>query len=332
MDMALRRMRLGITPQIPSSDYLQALLVPESCRNARIPGLADACIPLHRKYTITVVCNVLGAANITWWPLTLCDTATPNSTLYVNNNATFDGFTTAGLTGSLAVVPSQSTTVGTVAQYRLVSACMHVVPQTSLLNQAGTIHSALLKVITPVPVPAGSAILPTSSFTLIPNFQNSPYYREASVSAMQGTRSIWVPNDPCLLEFADINTNISSNNPGESSNAMVSTIVGAGSGAVFRVDFYQNFEVTSAPGSILMGTESIASENVVAPTVWRRVLTSHKDDVVRTGQSISTIYQTINDMQVQPVREKNTISTLPQTGLPKLRYGKGFSAGLQGGD
>ena len=176
-----------------------------------------------------------------------------------------------------------------VGGYRLVSAAMHVIPQSSVLNQAGSIHAALTKTTNIVPQIAGGAYTPNPAVTLLPNFQNTPYYREASVSAMEGARVIWMPNDECLLEFAQINTNLATNGNNDQTNAIVIGILGTAANAPFRVDLYWNFEVTPVTGSVLLGMEEIAQENVIASQIWRQIYIDHADDIVLTNKALSYV-------------------------------------------
>jgi hypothetical protein len=269
--------------------YLQSLLYPECVHGCKIPGRADSTIAIRRKATYNLTTNGLGAAGIVWYPNTLSDNSSQQTTFYINTNSTYDGVTTVGSAGPLAVYLAQACTAGSTGQFRLVSAAMHIIPQSSVLNQAGSIHATMMKGQCPPPVSAGAALVPTQSInTLLPNLENSIYYREASVSAMEGARIIWVPNDECLLEFTDTNTNVANEQNGDIQvNGIFADIVGTAALAPFRVDLYWNFEVTSVPGSILQGMESINPDNTIAPLVWRDLLLAYPEHIVTCNKSIA---------------------------------------------
>jgi hypothetical protein len=289
IDAEMGKMLLGsVAKQLLPNNYLHSLLFPEYAFQARVPGRADLCVPLHRKLTYTLTTNILGNASIILFPAMLSDSTAAQSTTYVYNAPTYDAQAVPGVGGNIFI--DQQITPYAVRQYRLVSASMQVTPQASVLNQAGTIYAAMLKLPLQAPASGGVANVPLGSFPFIPLMQSLTYTGEASVSAQEGARITWVPNDECLLEFTAINTNIQPTNLGEYSNAMMAVIAGCGTSPVnFRIDIFQNFEVVPAPGSILIGMESIAQENIEAKTVWRTVLTDHDHDIVRCSKSISSV-------------------------------------------
>jgi len=293
----IRNIKLGSTPRrengTSTTSYFNGLMNPESVYNLKVPGKADSTIALRRKVTVGTVAGTLGALGIVWQPNYLSDNTNATSTLFIDNNTSFDGILTTGLTLPLAVVPSLSVTAGAVAQYRLVSACMHVIPQSSVLNQAGTIHGSLVKISQQQMRGSGNAmdnVQNAANIVLIPNYESSPYYQAASVSAMQGLRVVWVPNDPCLLEFCDINENMFvQDGASQNANTIVATVVGAAPGAPFRIDLYYNYEVVPQPGSILQGMETMCPYNEVAESIWWEVLFKHKNEIVIASDAISQV-------------------------------------------
>lgn len=290
MSKKLQSMELGNSKTFyhsQSPTYKRSLLYPECVHNARVPGMADATVVIKRKLTYNLTTNTLGAAGIVWQPFGLSDNSANLSTFYINNNSTYDGINTVGSTNALAIATNQAITAGAVSSYRLVSAAMHVIPQASVLNQAGTIHGGVIKAEGAYPRTVGTAFN-DSTVTLLPNFQNAVYYAEASVSGQEGLRLIWIPNDPCLLEFDDVNTNESSAKA-ESTNTLVVDILGTASAAPFRIDLFWNFEVTPAVGSILHGMENFCEEDQLPTQVWRDILTKHSNEIVMGARSIQQV-------------------------------------------
>jgi hypothetical protein len=320
IDKRISQMVLSDKPKkLSSGAYYESLLFPETTLHARIPGMADACIPLHRKLSYTIQANALGAATIFCLPMTLCETSLALSTNYVNTNALFDGMTTVGAS-ALATFITQNITSGSVGQYRLVSASMCVLPQSSMLNQSGSIHGAMMKIRGFAPATNGTIYGTSASFTLIPEMENAPYYNVASVSAQEGLRIIWMPNDLCELDFVNVNSNQFSNDQAMSANAMIATVVGASPNAPFRVDIYENFEVSPASGSVIMGMETIAEENIAPNLVWRDILKNHSHDVVIASRSVSSVARASISKTSDAIGVKNTDMTVaPYDYLKSLR-------------
>lgn len=298
IDKVISTLKLGsVMPNTSSATsnetpYIEAILLPESANNAKIPGLADMSIALHRKLTFNLTTNTLGAAALFFFPYGLSDLSTigtaGNSSIFFTSpsNLTFDGVTTVGTSNPTASQCNFNITAGSVAQYRCVSASIHIIPQSSVLNQAGSIHASLL----PLPAqflmnPSGALSSVVAQACLIPTLSNTPHYSEASVSAMEGMRVIWLPNDECLLEFANINTSAASDNSNSCFNAMVATIVGTVPASLFRIDCYMNYEIVPTPTSVLVGMETICTHNERPQSIWRNILLKHADDICKPVKS-----------------------------------------------
>jgi hypothetical protein len=275
------------------TSYLQSLLLPEDCIASRISGSPEMTVTIRRKATYTLVVNAAGAANITWQPMLLQDTTNQASysTLFsvAPTNTTYDGISVAGATGPIAIQLPQNITPSSVIGYRLVSAAMHIIPQMSVLNQAGTIHAALCKQSV-----AGTTALGTVPGTGIvgceffPNYQDMPFYEAASISNQEGARIIWLPGDECFTEFTNINTSYSASGA-ESCYTLCAVVVGAPATSTLRIDFYQNYEVTIPNASILSGMEGYPTEKGRPQNVWFDIITKHKHDIVKTGRSINSV-------------------------------------------
>lgn len=282
------------------ASYLQAIMAPECAHQCKVPGQATATVCLKRHITLNMQANALGALGIMWQPNTLFDNTQAalqgnllvsgnnlEPTLLLNN--TFDGVSTQGVRGPVCDQLTFSVSPSTVNQSRLVSASMHVVPQASLLNQQGSIHGALMTAPLISGVAPGTAYVGYSSLNLLSYFQNTPYYKEASISSQEGIRVLYVPDDPCLLDFSGINAYYSESGGSAQMPTMLATVVGAAASAAFRVDFFLNYEITAAPASIVQGMETIASENTVATTVWRDVVANHSNAVVTVSRALSNV-------------------------------------------
>jgi hypothetical protein len=265
--------------------YLDSLLVPEYAFDSKYPGTADATIALHRKQTVNVTANAGGAVGVLWQPFFLANTSAGTNTFFVNNTLAYNGFNNLG-TGTVSQSLDLQINSGTVGAYRLVSASMHIIPQSSVLNQAGSIHGAMYKANQSQPIASGSAFTSDVNALLYPNFQNTPYYNCASVSAMQGIRIIWVPNDQCFTEFTTLGAVPTS---GDQQNSLVGVVVNAAASATFRVDLYANYEVVPITGSILSGMESICPYNRLGSLYWRDILLKHKHDIVRASSAVNEI-------------------------------------------
>jgi len=208
--------------------------------------------------------------------------------MWANNSATFNADTV--LTGGLYINPSQAISAGCVQGYRLVSSAVHVIPQAAVLNQAGTIHGALVPIIIQPPGIAGGgcavAVTNTSQITAI---ANSTYYGTASVSAMEGLRGIWVPADNCSLEFTEINSTPYTGDNTESCNTLVFIIAGAAASTSFRIDTYFNFELTAKSNGILQGMESTTTERAQPTTAWFDVLSKHQGEIIQASRSVGEV-------------------------------------------
>jgi hypothetical protein len=294
-----------------STPYLESLLMPESAFDSKVPGMADATIPLRRKLTYNLTANASGACAVIWQPY-LSDNNANLSTFFINNSVGFDGISNNG-TNPVAITPTLSINAATVAEWRLVSASMHIVPQSSVLNQSGTIHGALTKCNVQAMVAAAGVMTSNNLIGLYPQYQNTPYYNAASVSNMEGLRIIWVPGDDCLLEFMKSNLNAYTID-GDSTvcNTIVATIVGAAASAPFRVDVYLNYEVTAFTASVLQGMESVCPYNMLPTPIWRSVFVDHRDDIVIAARAISDI-RTVRLMNEETRTKKLGIDNVVKT-------------------
>jgi hypothetical protein len=257
--------------------YLTSLLYPEICTQAKIPGMADQTVSLHRKVTIMSTANALGAIGIIAQPTFLSDTT--SSCIAIQNAAGYDGITASG--NATVVACPFGIPTNTISTYRLVSFSVVVTPQLSNLNLQGTLHGALIK--TDGDTPRAPGTLSSIVGIAVPNISNNPTYCEVNVNTGNGLRIVWCPNNLSLLDFKQINQNWQTFE--SSMNEFVPMIVGVGlpANAPIRIDLFFNFEVTplisNSNISILSGMESICPHNETPSTVWRDFFTTHSTKI-----------------------------------------------------
>jgi len=257
--------------------YLQSLLYPEVSTQAKIPGMADQTVSLHRKVTIMSTASALGAIGIIAQPTFLSDSSNNTTCISINNQSTYDGFTAGSGGNAVRVACPFNIPPSVVSTYRLVSASVVVTPQLSNLNLQGTLHGALIKTDADVPgAPGGNSAI---TGLAVPNLSNAPTYCEVNVNTGNGLRIVWCPNDIHLLQFKAINTNWQTYEA--TMNEFVPMIVGVGlpAAAPIRIDLFFNYEVTPFIAnnniSILSGMESICPHNGNATSFWRTLLTDY---------------------------------------------------------
>jgi len=246
------------------SPYLDTLLHPEHIHGARVPkqgGLLT--VPLHRHITVSTTCSSLGALGVIFDPFFLHDNSDGNTTLWINNLNTYDG-TNGGTTNATAIAINQLVPAGTVQGYRLVSASMHILPQSSLTTGTGRVYGAL---------PAGSGFSAsavganaTISGLSVANVNSSIMSAEACVQQLEAIRVCWLPYDIDSFEVLGINQTFNTDGSTHPAYLLSAIVQGAASGAPFTIEIYQNFEVTTVPNSILIGMEG-STKNVEDPMV-----------------------------------------------------------------
>jgi len=235
------------------------------------------------------------------------------STFFVNTGLGYDGIGTLGATGALAVVPTQAVTALSVGGYRLVSSAIHVIPQASVLNQAGSIHAAMPAIQCNPMVAAGVAVAAIAdAYTNVNRLENSAHYNKASVSAMEGIRQIWMPVDGCALDFLQVNSTQNNDSAYEYVNAFVIVIVGAGASAPFRIDLYQNFEITPVSGSILQNMESLGTEPSIPSVVWQDIALRHEQEYCQSSKAVNEV--AIANLNNSAGAYKRPIINMPQIG------------------
>jgi hypothetical protein len=311
-----------------SNDYMDTLLYPECNHATRVPGKSAATVAWHRKFTFQIATTPAGtgAVGVFWQPCGLSDATNNRSTVYLTN-ATYDGVTTIGALEA-ASIATLTITDGVASAYRLVSASMHIVPQAAVNAQQGTIHAALIPMKPQLLAGVGTASTAgTTAQTLVGALQNTPYYKEASISALEGARIVWMPEDECPLEFCAVNANLNIEGSTNSNNTLVANIVGCPSGVgttatTFRVDLYVNFELLPAAASVLQGSESYTNDPRRPEETWFKIYHNDpKDHIIQVSPAVSSI-SNINpavtkDRMISQINQINALLAKPnkQSGL-----------------
>lgn len=260
------------------------------CGDAKVSGVPDRTISLSRRSTFTITTNALGAHSLLWFPELLSDNTAQATTLFLNNAGAYDGSTVPA--NYVAQYFSQNVTQNSVSDYRLVSAAIRISPQSSVLNQQGSMYASVHPLLVNPPSVTGGAYGGSNLISLIPNIEQNPQYQTCSVSAMQGLRAVWAPNDVCQLEFNNINTNIATGSANtDSSYTIICIIAGASTNQNFKVDLYTNYEVHSAFGSILCGMERMSANDSPFAPVWKNHIKSNLVSVIPASGYINPTLQ-----------------------------------------
>lgn len=271
------------------SAYFKTLMMPE-LYFCKLPRRPVASILIKRKITYNFAAGTLGALGIAWNPASLSDVTDGKSTLFMVNNATYDGVSTIGTPASSTCQAFASQiTANTVCEYRVISASMHVIPQTSVLNQSGSIHGGVIRMSGLVPNAPAFTTAVYNSVLLTPNLMNDKTYTVSSVSAQQGLRLLWYPQDEAQFELLKINTNHVSTDANAQANQLIAVVTGAAAAAPFRVDCYINYEVTPAVGSSYQGLETLVDDTTDPFLVINDIIVNHYCDLVTQIPAASTL-------------------------------------------
>jgi hypothetical protein len=276
------------------TSYLQSLLFPEVAKCARVSGMSDPTVPLHRKQIFNFTVNASGCAaifvNFNW--LQDNDTAT-STNVQICNTAAYDG---TNYEGSTYVYTLQTNTGGafaipakTIASYRPVSGSAVLRCVASLTNQQGDIHAALI----PVKNKNMTAVLGTGLDVI--NFSNvsgiinisGDRYKMAKAAHGQMARIIYCPSSnlysdltqPTIAGTAGCYFNDGNNYT--DNNAMF-IIQGAGNATRFELEVFGNYEVTPYPQSIIQGMDRISDETTPCQSQWYKFFKNYGNNIVQT--------------------------------------------------
>jgi len=262
-------------------------MFPEFARCARYSGVPDPTVTLHRKIIFPFSVNATGYASL----IVAFNYVGDNSIstycgIQLNNNSGYNGTnTTAGTQyyTSVALTNPYAIPANTIQSYRVVSAAAVVRCTEVITDQSGDIHAAL------VPLSCqnmATAYLNQADIVAASNLsgiQNVPNGRYVMAHAEQGqcARVIYVPANELFSQMVNPSTSAASgcyiNTGGARDNYAVFIIEGSGDASTFELEYYLNLEVTSYPGSIISGMETITEEKGHYTGKWFDVFSQHSD-------------------------------------------------------
>jgi hypothetical protein len=252
--------------------YADMILHPEHNHHAQVPGqYSRATIPVTRRITIPFTTNALGFASIFYDPQTLHDNtfAATQGCIYVNTVATYDANTVFGAGWSPQAV-SYQLPVDNANGYRIVSAGMHVVPQSSMLNATGKITTAIMPAVTMVNGTIGVPVLVNSQLGVLTNLNNATINATADICQRQSARVCWLPYDSSSYEIFPPNSNTFTNEPLHNVN-YITAIVSGSVNQNFNAEFYLNYELVAKPGSVLCGMDTVCKSNELPQIVLNKI-------------------------------------------------------------
>jgi len=254
-------------PHTSDASYKNSLMWPELYfRNVKIPRqFGQPTISIHRHVSVPLtVDNTAGTGgnmHFFWYPNFLADDATNLNTLGASS-ALFNPVTG---TGTAAYLRQQwNIPANNVASYRLVSAAIHVIPQSSNLNAQGKVTGAII-LQTNTPPSASTSVYTLANIGNLTVLDNASTCSVANVAEQKGVRMIYCPIDNQDLALYPINTNECTELPLAVQPIFSVIMSGCPSGvgstaALFTVELYANYEITPWPTSILQGLGSLATD------------------------------------------------------------------------
>jgi len=232
--------------------YDRSLFYPELMLKTRIPRqFGTPSLPFSRHFVIPATVNVLSNCFFAFQPYWLSDNTATFTTLYLNNNATYDGNTTLGLNqGALLTMPF-NLPAGNVQSFSLVSASMIIQPQgnwTTITGICGLGNMLLpLQVGVAGGAPAGYNSLPLQTFS---NINEVPNFLEVNLQQSQSARILYTAADIKDFDKYAINGAEPAN---ELEQTFIGYITGAPASMKFNIEIYLNFEVTATTTSAFIG-------------------------------------------------------------------------------
>jgi hypothetical protein len=294
------------------TSYARAILVPECVYQAKIPSIfPQPTISIHKHMTIPFTTSTNGLAAFIINPYIYLDTTTNASYtgVAINNSALLSLNTAETVTGYSGLKQNFGLLASVLQEYRLVSASVTIVPQSSVTNSQGTIASGVLNVNgqTPFTVGVGGNFPLGGALTIAANVDNSLYYQKANVSAMESLRMIYFPLDPSYENYLNINNTHGVGQPSQPASGnntvvpgsdfwWVGYITGTAASApfVFELDF--NFEAlpTIVTESTFRGSSYCGNES--SSDIIKRVC-AEPEVVSHSGTGIDNFIDEIEVME-----------------------------------
>lgn len=256
--------------------YDFAIRNPEYAQGAKVPRqMSKETVALSRHLTITTAANVLGKLAILWSPFFLHDDAQLATTLMINNTATYDGVSVFG-SGHMGIATPFQLPAGNVSAYRLVSACIHIVPQIPLTTSTGKIGGAVSDLLISQ-INTGVTTANYNNAATISAIEALRPYAESDICIPESLRLVWTPYDVNDLAMYDINENLGYGATAVRENVVMAYVTGAPASASFNIELFYNFEVTPIPGSILSGMGTFCADNTDPVAVLTAIKSNPKN-------------------------------------------------------
>jgi hypothetical protein len=225
---------------------------------------SGSSVPFFQHITVPVTCNASGHFMGIFNPNFLGDSTAAYSTLFINNDSTYNG-TTSVFVKLLNVNVPFTLTQNQFYAYRLVSCCMYISSKVALLNRAGKLGGA----VCPIPnyaaatattafVSAGGEI-PTSisSWSIIENLDG---FCEAFVDTEAPVlRMNWYPSQIIDWEYAPINDEdaLAGTDTLSTQTSFIFYGDSLGASTVMNLEFYFNFECIPYVGTQNYNTSGV---------------------------------------------------------------------------
>ncbi len=314
-------LRLRGAPVINCTNYHDSILYPEKAMNAKIPdqfGLKTVAFRRHISRTISA--NAGGNLNIVWGPTFLSENGVDLSQYLICNDGTYDPVTGIGL-GTTQLL-DWSLPANQISSYRIVSAAMILLPQSSALNMQGKITAAVINTKVFSAAPAGTAYNPAilGKLSVLDQEETCTI---ANIAGGQGARLIYTPIDIQDFAMYEINTSETYSGVGKPGVSPVFSVIvsGAQANAPFTVEIYLNFEATPQLGSILTGLGTQCTETT-QPTVILKHIKQNPSllSMVYTGlPPLAASLSSYNKMLLPP-----NVASLPDNNEFKQLVSKGL--------
>lgn len=277
--------------------YLDSVAVPEYARGAKIPSYSP--LPtnaMHMKTTIKFVSNGIGDAALFINPYFLDTNANSSTGILINTDNALDVSNGAGASAFAGRSMASKLTAGTCAAYRLVSAAIHIYPETSSLTAQGYIAGGIVTATgrpDAYPTSGLNQALPGAAANTASIIDQAMYYQKAQIGAQAGIRAIYLPFDPSFEFFCAPTTGRCS---------LLTTncdqfywnyyVTGSQPGTNFVVEIYYNFELEPLAGGVLQllatPREFNDSEKGLIKEVIRQpgIVSQSNGNLLQTAQAI----------------------------------------------
>jgi hypothetical protein len=181
---------------------------------------------------------------IAWNPYYLNEAGNTQSCLAINNSSTLTLTAIENTNGYAVIATPFNMGVGVYGNYRLVSASIQVIPQTSLQTASGKIAGGIVMSpnFPPQTVAASGFFFASGAYTVSSNLDNALYYEDANITMQESIRHIYFPFDNTFEQYTGINSSHDATEGGENDFCFVYYITGTAASASFNLELYCNFE------------------------------------------------------------------------------------------